>query len=477
MSCIIIELIKWRKDRIISNYYTFREWPIIGIGATYKDKNEPIRLLRKIFDDVNKPRYPVRFWLGTKLFMIITDPEDLKIIFNSDKCLNKSEMYDYLPIPLSLVRMEKEKWRADRRAYNPSFRSSVLNQFIPTLNRESTNLCNALAQLSEYDAGTQFDALLTRSVFQQLGETVYASNHKLSISEAISLRKSITISEAAMKKRFFSFWYHWDFIYKWTSHYQDEISATTIGRECVKKAISGFNRNEPIDDDKRSLTMVQVIMRLFQNGQKSEEYVFDNLFLLFSAGTMTTIISMNYILLMLAIHQDCQERAVEELHSIFQTADEPVTLDALQKMSYIDMIVREGIRLFPALPMISRKNDEDIEITHGIIPKGTLICIMLHMINRDPKYWGANAKEFYPERFHPDNMHNVNSYSYVSFSKGPRNCIGGKYGMMALKTLLAHLLRNFKLTTTIKMHEVRFHFHISAFMTEQRPFEIQKRKF
>lgn len=61
-------------------------------------------------------------------------------------------------------------------------------------------------------------------------------------------------------------------------------------------------------------------------------------------------------------------------------------------------------------------------------------------MNRFPKYF-PNPDTFIPERFLPGNTTD-NKEAYMSFSKGPRNCIGQELAIIELKTLLAMTVRS-----------------------------------
>lgn len=58
----------------------------------------------------------------------------------------------------------------------------------------------------------------------------------------------------------------------------------------------------------------------------------------------------------------------------------------------------------------------------------------------------SDARSFKPERFELDNMSTLNPFSYLAFSAGPRNCIGQKYAMLELKSLMSKVLMNFEIS-------------------------------
>lgn len=65
---------------------------------------------------------------------------------------------------------------------------------------------------------------------------------------------------------------------------------------------------------------------------------------------------------MLALHPEVQEKVVRELKEVYETADATIDYNSLSKLKYLDMIVKETMRLFPVLPLSARKTTEEFEI-------------------------------------------------------------------------------------------------------------------
>lgn len=57
------------------------------------------------------------------------------------------------------------------------------------------------------------------------------------------------------------------------------------------------------------------------------------------------------------------------------------------------------------------------------IPAGETITLCLAGLHMNPKVY-PNPQKFDPDRFSAENMLNQDSYTYIPFSGGPRNCIG-----------------------------------------------------
>lgn len=83
-----------------------------------------------------------------------------------------------------------------------------------------------------------------------------------------------------------------------------------------------------------------------------------------------------------------------------------------------------------------------------VIPTGSNIIVPIYSMSRDEKLF-KNADEFCPDRFNVErSAETQNPFTYVPFSAGPRNCIGQKFAMYELKSIVSKILRNFEIVAT-----------------------------
>lgn len=128
---------------------------------------------------------------------------------------------------------------------------------------------------------------------------------------------------------------------------------------------------------------------------------------------------------MLAIHPINQQHVFDELLERFGNDRDPeITRDDVESLKYLEWSIKETMRLFPMVAIISRQNIAPIDIKGTTIPPGTSLAVNIQRVHRDQKYWGADADIFKPSRFDPKNFNNINQYCYLAFSGGPRHCVG-----------------------------------------------------
>lgn len=65
---------------------------------------------------------------------------------------------------------------------------------------------------------------------------------------------------------------------------------------------------------------------------------------------------------MLAMHPQVQQNVVEELKEVYGSVDASVDSDSLSKLVYLDLVIKETLRLFPVLPISMRKSTDEFQI-------------------------------------------------------------------------------------------------------------------
>lgn len=197
----------------------------------------------------------------------------------------------------------------------------------------------------------------------------------------------------------------------------------------------------------------------------------ESAFLFLAAGFETTGKAIPCAVLLLAMNQECQDKVVDEVRSIL-TKDEDLSEESLNKMTYLDLVIKESLRLLPSPIIIGRMVKQDIKLSKDLhwfkdddydeilisanytVPSGTLLGFLPLELHTVEKYWGSDALEFHPERFLESNSENINLNAYIPFSKGPRICPGYKYACMGMKSFLCKFLLSYRITTDLKYEDL-----------------------
>ncbi|KAK2463019.1 hypothetical protein APHAL10511_004674 [Amanita phalloides] len=170
-------------------------------------------------------------------------------------------------------------------------------------------------------------------------------------------------------------------------------------------------------------------------------------------------LATSWVLFSLAKNREIQAKLRQELFTV--DTYEP-TADQLNALTYLDMVIRETLRLYPPFKVNSRVSMEDdtLPLAKPIVDrrgnllssislkKGQVVIIPLSAIHKDKSIWGEDALDFRPERWEclPESVNAIPGiWSHLlSFWGGPRSCIGFRFAITEMKALVFTLVRAFE---------------------------------
>lgn len=123
-------------------------------------------------------------------------------------------------------------------------------------------------------------------------------------------------------------------------------------------------------------------MELYFTGKLDDKIIRDQVETIVIAGNETTALSLSYIILLLAMYPDVQEMAYNELHSIFNSQDEEIKYEHIQRLSYMERVIKEGMRILPVVPFMMRTATADTQISNCTIPKDAYILMSIFNLHR-----------------------------------------------------------------------------------------------
>ncbi|KAI9088139.1 hypothetical protein K1719_030116 [Acacia pycnantha] len=162
----------------------------------------------------------------------------------------------------------------------------------------------------------------------------------------------------------------------------------------------------------------------------------------FSGAYETSASIVLWALCALIKHPRVMTKLQEELETVVGR-NKMVEETDLAKLHYLDMVMKETMRLYPAGSLIPRESTEDTVVDGYYMKKNTRILINLWAIGRDPKVW-LNAEDFCPERFVDKNVdYRGLDFEFMPFGSGRRGCPGMNLGLITVKLLVAQLVHCF----------------------------------
>lgn len=157
----------------------------------------------------------------------------------------------------------------------------------------------------------------------------------------------------------------------------------------------------------------------------------DHIITFLGAGHETTASTLGFALYLIASHPEVEKKVIEEIDRVFQ-GEKPLTKASLKSVPYVNMVVKETLRLYSVAPVITREAKHDTTIGGYLIPgfsdyfsiisfliffsAGIPVTLSVWPLHRNSEYWGADSNEFRPERWIDESS--VKPHTYIPFGLG-----------------------------------------------------------
>ncbi|KAK7590972.1 hypothetical protein V9T40_002585 [Parthenolecanium corni] len=366
-------------------------------------------------------------------------------VLSSNRNIDKTFAYKYFYpwLGTGLLTANGNRWHQKRKILTPAFHFSILLNFFNTMVEHSKKLIEKLDNEVEkekfnicpYISNSSLDIICETAMGVKLNEETDVSAY----------RESIRRINPIILHRAYCPWLWLDFVYKWTEKYREQ--------EKHLKVLHGFSLHV---GSKEKRAFLDLLLDISESGEikLSDTDLREEVDTFMFEGHDTVSAAIMWSIFWLGTHRNFQTKLYEELKSMFGNSNRDPTPSEINELTYLDMVVKETLRICPSVPIISRGITEDVEVGGNKIPAGTTTAISLMRLHRLPSQYQF-IEEFNPENFSPENVLRRHYYAYLPFSAGPRNCIGQKFGMMEVKVVLSTLFRNFEFETLCKLEEMK----------------------
>lgn len=173
----------------------------------------------------------------------------------------------------------------------------------------------------------------------------------------------------------------------------------------------------------------------------SLEELKDQVLILLFAGHETLTSALASFCLLLAQHPEVHARCRQEQQ---QLESETLTLEKLKRMTYLEQVLQEVLRLIPPVGGGFRKVISTCDFCGYQFPQGWNLIYQIPRTHLDNSLY-AQAEQFDPERFNPERMENGGKpFSYLPFGGGLRECLGKEFARLEMKIFAALLTHCYK---------------------------------
>jgi len=405
-------------------------WPVLGVSLELL--NDPLALFRRLareYGDI--VRFPVL--IGDRILLNHPDYIEQVLVIQQSK-FHKSDLSKRATERLlgqGLLTSEGEFWRRQRRLAQPAFHRSRINSYAETMvaitedhlcrwhDAESRDIAQEMMAVTlDIAVRTLFGTTLPGEA-QQVGRAVgFLMRYQLRrLRSPIRLPQNLPTPKSRRAQR------------------ENEFLDSLIYRIIAERREQG---NGAHHEDLLALLMGA----MDEDGtQMTPQQLRDEAMTLFLAGHETTALTLSWTWYLLSQNPAAEARLHEELSGVL--GGRAPTVADLEKLPYLQAVINESLRLYPAAYLLARTSIAPCTIGGYDFPTGSTILMSQWVTHRDARFFD-DPESFRPERWLDGLMARLPAGAYFPFGNGPRRCIGQGFALLESALVTAVIAQRFQ---------------------------------
>jgi cytochrome P450 len=366
---------------------------------------------------------------------LVVHPRDIEtVLVTNAGNFTKSADYRALARVLGqgLLTSEGEFWKRQRSLIQPAFHRQNIQAYAAVMTRAAGRMLDSWKEMGERNIHEDMMRVTLEIVAQCLyGAEVAGAAERVGKAMEVVTEKFINNASLAILFPF-------DIPVRFARR---EWRAIRELNEIIGKII-GERRssNQPRED------LLDMLLRVrdADGNPMSDAQLRDEVMTLFLAGHETTAIALSWACYLISQNPHIETKLAEELQAVL--GDRVPTPEELPRLRYTEMVLKEVLRLYPAVWGIGRRAVEECELGGYRVPAGSNVFILQWRTQRDPRFF-PDPERFEPERWRDDPVRSgkIPRFAYFPFGGGPRVCVGASFAMMEATLLLAMIQQKYHL--------------------------------
>ncbi len=325
-----------------------------------------------------------------------------------------------------LVPNDGESWKRQHKLIMPGFHKRRVDAYAPTMVDFTERMLDRWKEGERRDMRFELNALALEVVADTLFDIDIGEGDSETIRDALADISKILVKDADKMIPRPAWWP--------SAENRRKKRAIAKIEEIIRRV---HEERRTYKTDRGDLFSHMVFVEDEQGGM-SDKQLRDEAMTLIFAGHETTAHALTWTWYLLAKNPDKIAKMREELGRVLNGRRAEV--EDLPNLLYLEMVVKESLRLLPSVWAYARQAQRDLVIEGYEIKKGQTITISHIAAGRNAKYYDKPL-EFRPERWTREFERSLPRGAYVPFAGGPRVCLGKQFAMMEMRMILATLLQ------------------------------------
>ncbi|CAN0335026.1 unnamed protein product [Pylaiella littoralis] len=427
-----------------------------------------------------------KFSLFGHVYVVLSDPHFMKEVMRTKITkYHKDVEFAYRPflslLGTGIVTSDGPKWRKQRNKVSAAFRIEVLSAVPGMSQRAVERLAKKLDEAEEKGASVEIGEEMRHLTLQVISEALLS----LSAEEADGTFATVymPIVVEGHKRVWNPFRRFCPLLPAWWAHIKNQrilndyitgivrarwdiIQKEKEGRFVAPPTNGGSGADVPGnvpdvggDDEgsspsgERKRDILDKVLESVQPGEWGTAAVMqirDEMKTFVLAGHETSASMLNWSLFELVKNGDLMDKVVAESEQVFGreaplAAPLPST-EELRGLQFTEACLRETLRKYSVVPIVSRRCVEDTTICEGeggpehFIPKGCSVSLLIKARFHEREDLWPEPMRYNPSRF----AEAVAPYTFLPFIDGPRNCLGQHLSLLESKVVLSLLVNRYE---------------------------------
>jgi cytochrome P450 family 4 subfamily V len=415
----------------------------------------------------------INIWFGPVPYTFVFKAQLAEELLNSSKHLQKSFEYRFLKPMLGdgLLLSSGDKWFKRRKMITPTFHFKILEEFMHIFNEQASILVRHLDKMAD-GPEFNFEPFIYHCMLDVICDAAMGIKIHAQDDTSTPYIRALHRESELFARRTKSPWLFPDFLHNLSPTGRESAACLRVMHEFTKNvieqrkmmdiaptsAIQG-NPSDPLDIQKSSgkkkrLAFLDMLLEHAKTDPSFTDMdIREEVDTFMFEGHDTTSAGSIWILCMLGCFPEEQQKVQQEIDCILRDDDQELTMDDISKLNYTDCFIKETFRLYPPVPWFLRSTSEARTFGGFDIRKGFNIGVFIPQLHRDPEFF-PDPEHFRPDRWLDNGMAGRHPFCYLPFSAGIRNCIGQRFAMLELKTVMCHILRRYNVVCSTKREDI-----------------------